>query len=105
VFPRLIAALSGILLLTFALTMTLALDRKHYEPLLQLLLAQIYEAKNDATDAASHLREYLRLAPKSRDSHNLKKGFGRGTEPEVDIPAPSQSSASGWARAASPADA
>jgi predicted Zn-dependent protease len=40
-----------------------AIDRDHNEPLVQLLLAQIYEAKNDATDAASHLREYLKLAP------------------------------------------
>ncbi|MGB9362437.1 MAG: tetratricopeptide repeat protein [Candidatus Sulfotelmatobacter sp.] len=50
-----------------------AIDRDHNEPLLQLLLAQIYEAKSDAADAASHLREYLKLAPESHDSDNLKK--------------------------------
>jgi cytochrome c-type biogenesis protein CcmH/NrfG len=50
-----------------------AIDSEHYEPLLQLLLAQIYEAKNDSADAASHLREYLKLAPGSQDSDKLKK--------------------------------
>lgn len=50
-----------------------AIDREHYEPLLQLLLAQIYEAKNDAAGATSHLREYLKLAPEAQDSDKLKK--------------------------------
>jgi tetratricopeptide (TPR) repeat protein len=59
-----------------------AIDREHYEPLLQLLLAQIYEANNDATDAASHLREYLRLAPESQDSDNLKKVLAEAQSPK-----------------------
>jgi tetratricopeptide (TPR) repeat protein len=49
------------------------IDREHHEPLLQLLLAQIYEAKNDSADAASHLREYLKQAPGSQDPDSLKK--------------------------------
>jgi len=46
------------------------IDREHYEPLLQLLLAQIYSAKNDSAEAASHLREYLKLAPPTQASHD-----------------------------------
>ena len=49
------------------------IDRHHYEPLLQLLLAQIYEAKHDSANAASHLREYRKIAPDSRDLDNVKK--------------------------------
>jgi tetratricopeptide (TPR) repeat protein len=45
---------------------------EHHEPLLQLLLAQIYQAKNDSADAASHLREYQKLAPESQEADNLK---------------------------------
>ena len=48
------------------------IDRNHDEPLLQYLLAQIYEAKHNPTDAASHLREYLELAPDSEGSDILK---------------------------------
>jgi len=59
-----------------------AIDRDHNEPLLQLLLAQIYEAKNDAADAASHLREYLKLAPESHDSDNLKKVLAEAQNPK-----------------------
>lgn len=36
------------------------LDREHREPLVQLLLAQIYEAKHDPAGAASHLQHYLK---------------------------------------------
>jgi len=49
------------------------IDREHNEPLLQLLLAQIYEAKKDAAGAAAHLREYLKLAPEAQDSDQLKR--------------------------------
>jgi len=60
------------------------IDRDHYEPLLQLLLAQIYEAKHDSATAASHLRQYLKLAPDSQDANDVKKDFGGSTEPKVD---------------------
>jgi tetratricopeptide (TPR) repeat protein len=50
-----------------------AIDKDHYEPLIQFLLAQIYEAKNDAADAASHLREYLKIVPDAQDAENVKK--------------------------------
>jgi hypothetical protein len=40
--------------------------------MVQFLLAQIYEAKHNPTDAASHLREYLELAPDSEGSDILK---------------------------------
>jgi predicted Zn-dependent protease len=52
-----------------------AIDREHYEPLLQLLLAQIYRAKNNSAEAASHLQEYLKLSPESQYSDDLKKDF------------------------------
>jgi tetratricopeptide (TPR) repeat protein len=39
------------------------IDKYHYEPLIQLLLAQIYEAKHDSAAAASHLQEYRKIAP------------------------------------------
>jgi tetratricopeptide (TPR) repeat protein len=58
------------------------IDRNHYEPLLQFLLAQIYEAKHDSADAASHLREYLKLAPDSQDSDNLKKDLAEAQNPK-----------------------
>ncbi|MFZ0199376.1 MAG: tetratricopeptide repeat protein [Candidatus Sulfotelmatobacter sp.] len=48
------------------------IDRNHREPMVQFLLAQIYEAKHNPTDAASHLREYLELAPDSQASDILK---------------------------------
>jgi cytochrome c-type biogenesis protein CcmH/NrfG len=45
-----------------------AIDREHHEPLVQYLLAQIYEAEHDSAAAAAHLREYQKLAPHSRVS-------------------------------------
>jgi cytochrome c-type biogenesis protein CcmH/NrfG len=48
------------------------IDRNHREPMVQFLLAQIYEAKHNPTDAASHLREYLELAPDSQGSDILR---------------------------------
>jgi tetratricopeptide (TPR) repeat protein len=59
-----------------------AIDRDHHEPLLQLLLAQIYEAKHDSADAASHLREYRKLAPDSQDSDNVKKNLAEARNPK-----------------------
>jgi tetratricopeptide (TPR) repeat protein len=56
------------------------IDREHYEPLLQLLLAQIYEAKKDLADAASHLRKYLRLAPSTQASDKLKMDEAQNPE-------------------------
>jgi hypothetical protein len=52
-----------------------AIDREHHEPLLQLLLAQIYRSKNNWPEAASHLQEYLKLSPESQYSDDLKKDF------------------------------
>ena len=49
------------------------IDTEHREPLLQLVLAQIYQAKNDSVDAASHLREYQKLAPDAEYSDNRNK--------------------------------
>jgi predicted Zn-dependent protease len=57
------------------------IDRNHYQPLLQFLLAQIYEAKHNSTAAASHLREYLKLAPDSQDSDNRKKDLAEAQNP------------------------
>jgi tetratricopeptide (TPR) repeat protein len=59
-----------------------AIDRNHYVPLLQFLLAQIYEAKHDAANAASHLQEYLKLAPGSQVSDNLKKDLAESQNPK-----------------------
>lgn len=50
-----------------------SIDAERREPLLQLVLAQIYQAKNDAANAASHLREYQKLAPDAEYSDNLSK--------------------------------
>jgi tetratricopeptide (TPR) repeat protein len=49
------------------------IDRNRRQPMVQFLLAQIYEAKHNPTDAASHLREYLELAPDSEGSDVLKR--------------------------------
>jgi len=58
------------------------IDRNHDEPLLQYLLAQIYEAKHDSANATSHLREYLKLAPDSQDLDNLKKDLAETQSPK-----------------------
>jgi tetratricopeptide (TPR) repeat protein len=58
-----------------------SIDKNHHEPLLQLLLAQIYEAKHDSANAASHLQEYLRLAPGSQGSHRLKNNLAEAQNP------------------------
>ena len=50
-----------------------SIDTAHHQPVLQFLLAQIYQAKNDSAEAASHLREYQKLAPDAEYSDNLNK--------------------------------
>ncbi len=49
-----------------------AIDRDHHEPLVQYLLAQIYEAEHDSAAATAHLREYQKLAPDSHGSGPAK---------------------------------
>jgi len=49
-----------------------SIDRDHHEPLIQFLLAQIYDAEHDKVAAASHLREYKKLASNSQDSVHTK---------------------------------
>ena len=49
-----------------------SIDRDHHEPLIQFLLAQIYDAKHDKVAAASHLREYKKLASNSQDTVRTK---------------------------------
>jgi cytochrome c-type biogenesis protein CcmH/NrfG len=49
-----------------------AIDREHHEPLVQYLLAQIYEAEHDSAAAAAHLREYRKLALDSQGSGHAK---------------------------------
>jgi predicted Zn-dependent protease len=49
-----------------------AIDRDHHEPLVEYLLAQIYEAEHDSAAAAAHLREYQKLASDSQDSGQVK---------------------------------
>jgi len=44
------------------------IDRDHDQPLLQLLLAQIYDAKHDRALAAFHLSKYRELTQDSQDS-------------------------------------
>lgn len=50
-----------------------SIDTEHREPLLQLLLAQVYQAENDSASAASHLREYQKLAGDVAHSDSLTK--------------------------------
>ena len=59
-----------------------AIDRDHHEPLVQYLLAQIYEANHDSAKAASHLREYLKLTPDSRDSAKVKNDLAEAQTPK-----------------------
>jgi cytochrome c-type biogenesis protein CcmH/NrfG len=58
------------------------IDKDHHEPLVQFLLAQIYAAQHDSADAASHLREYRKLALDSQDSDNVKKGLAETQNPK-----------------------
>jgi tetratricopeptide (TPR) repeat protein len=58
------------------------IDKDHCEPLIQFLLARIYEAKHDSVDAASHLQEYQKLVLDSQDSDNVKKDSGKAHNPK-----------------------
>lgn len=53
------------------------LDRDHHEPRVQFLLGQIYKAKNDPTNAAAQLREYLKYSPNAQDSETVKKDLAK----------------------------
>jgi cytochrome c-type biogenesis protein CcmH/NrfG len=53
------------------------LDRDHHEPRVQFLLGQIYKAKNDPTNAAAQLREYLKYAPQAQDLEAVKKDVAK----------------------------
>ena len=55
------------------------IDKEHDQPLLQFLLAQIYEAKHDSTAAAVYFRECRKLA---QDSSNLKKELSEAQNPK-----------------------
>lgn len=59
-----------------------AIDRNHNEPLLQLLLAQIYEAKHDSTTAAAHLRAYRELVADSKGSDVQKQDVAQEQTPK-----------------------
>jgi len=58
------------------------IDRNHSEPMVQFLLAQIYEAKHNPTDAASHLRQYLELAPDAEGADILKQHLAEIQNPK-----------------------
>lgn len=58
------------------------IDKDHCEPLIQFLLARIYEAKHDSVDAASHLQEYQKIVLDSQDSDNVKKDSGKAHNPK-----------------------
>jgi len=53
------------------------LDRDHHEPRVPFLLGQIYKAKNDPTNAAAQLREYLKYAPNAQDLETVKKDLAK----------------------------
>ncbi|MGO8794475.1 MAG: tetratricopeptide repeat protein [Candidatus Sulfotelmatobacter sp.] len=53
------------------------LDRDHHEPRVQFLLGQIYKAKNDPTNAAAQLREYLKYAPQAQDLEAVKRDVAK----------------------------
>lgn len=59
-----------------------AIDRNHNEPLLQLLLSQIYEAKHDSAAAAVHLRTYRELAADSKGPDAQKKDVAETHAPK-----------------------
>jgi tetratricopeptide (TPR) repeat protein len=57
-----------------------AIDRNHDAPLVEYLLSQIYEAKHDSANAATHLNEYLRIAPGPHNSGSHNPG-SRDSQP------------------------
>ena len=58
------------------------IDKDHHEPLIQFLLARIYEAKHDSAGAASHLQEYRKIVLDSQDADNGKKDSGKAHNPK-----------------------
>jgi tetratricopeptide (TPR) repeat protein len=59
------------------------IDKEHDQPLLQFLLAQIYEAKQDSTAAAVHFRECRKLGAGFKQP---EEGIIRSAKPKVDSP-------------------
>lgn len=57
------------------------IDKNHDEPLLEYLLAQIYEAKHDSVNAALHLRRYQELVPASQASEVVEKDLAQAQNP------------------------
>jgi cytochrome c-type biogenesis protein CcmH/NrfG len=53
------------------------LDSDHHEPRVQFLLGQIYKAKNDSTNAAVQLRQYLKYAPNAEDLETVKMDLAK----------------------------
>jgi YD repeat-containing protein len=49
------------------------IDRNHLEPRAYFVLAQVYEAKNDPTNEAAQLREYLKYANNPDDVEMVKQ--------------------------------
>jgi predicted Zn-dependent protease len=58
------------------------IDRDRREPLIQFLLAQIYEAKHDATAAASHLQQYRKIAADSQAADQVKQDSAAARNPK-----------------------
>lgn len=59
-----------------------AADLDHHEPRTHFVLAQVYEAKGDATNEALQLREYLKYSGKGRDAAMVEQylaGLERNT--------------------------
>jgi tetratricopeptide (TPR) repeat protein len=50
-------------------------DRGHHVPQVHLLLAQIYMAEHDSSNAAAQLRAYLKVAPNSPVAAGVKKSL------------------------------
>jgi Flp pilus assembly protein TadD len=53
------------------------LDQNHQEPMLQFLMARIYEAEGDETNAVVQLREFLQYAKDSPESNSAKQDLAR----------------------------
>lgn len=61
------------------------IDKEHREPLIQFLLAQIYQAKHDSANADSNLREYRKLVADSQNLRGLKKDTNAAQNPNSPI--------------------
>lgn len=58
------------------------IDKEHHQPLIQFLLAQIYEAKHDSANAASSLQEYRRIVAESQYTISVKKNSDQPQNPK-----------------------